>query len=172
MHYHKLQILFLTTASQSDENIRHKQSHLMASGSPPPGQTKNQEHLKHALVVRYKFLTIKTMNVPVYWNVTPFSLPELYRSFSARQQDTLKRPLIYIGQHGVTSWKTAVSKYEPFFLKRPCLQSLHSLSPSCLLQFLFFLLLSPHTVQTLIESCGLTYCFCLNQPSFLGTHRS
>jgi hypothetical protein len=34
------------------------------------------------------------------------------------------------------------------------------------------LLLSPHTVQTLIESCGLTYCFCLNQPSFLGTHRS
>jgi len=62
-------------------------------------------------------LTTMTTKVAAYWNVTPCTLPELYPSFGARQQDPLKLSIISTGQHGVTSGKRAISMYEPFFLQ-------------------------------------------------------
>jgi hypothetical protein len=80
-------------------------------------QTKDPEYLKHALIVRYKMLTTMTKKVAAYWNVTPCTLPELYQSFSARQQDPLKLSVISTRQHGVTSRKRAISTHEPFFVE-------------------------------------------------------
>jgi hypothetical protein len=62
-------------------------------------------------------LTTMTTKVAAYWNVTPCTLPELHRSFSARQQDPLKLSIIRTRQHGVTSRKREISTHEPFFLE-------------------------------------------------------